>query len=104
VSEIEGEHGHSTCRVYTLSAGVRTDLRCVACFSAAVLRRSPYGRSAVYSLEATEVRSALDSLGCVVLWRGDVFGRFGGGGGWGRIENLECVYSGVRVRGARFTI
>ena len=77
----------------TLSAGVRTDLRCVACFSAAVLRRSPYGRSAVYSLEATEVRSAVDSLGCVVLWRGDVFGRVGGGGGWGRIENLECVYS-----------
>ena len=55
------------------------DLRCVACFSygglpTAVVR---------YSLEATEVRSAVDSFGCVVLWRGDVFGRLGGGGGWG---------------------
>jgi hypothetical protein len=63
----------------TLSAGVRMDLRCVACFSygglpTAVVR---------YSLEATEVRSAVDSFGCVVLWRGDVFGRLGGGGGWG---------------------
>lgn len=91
-------HGRRTAG-RTLSAGVRMDLRCVACFSygglpTAVVR---------YSLEATEVRSAVDSLGCVVLWRGDVFGRLGGGGGWGSIENLDCVYSDVRVRGARFT-